>query len=98
MIKFYYLATATMPDLSFDCSLRWFWAFFMVMCLRLAESIDWSLDLLVKVSFWTSSVEAMVSLVVLIREDLRYSISMEELLKSLADAVASLSIWLRCGE
>ena len=70
----------------------------MVMCLRLAESIDWSLDLLVKVSFWTSSVEAMVSLVVLIREDLRYSISMEELLKSLADAVASLSIWLRCGE
>ena len=70
----------------------------MVMCLRVDESIDWSLDLLVKVSFWTSSVEAMVSLVVLIREDLRYSISMEELLKSLADAVASLSIWLRCGE
>ena len=70
----------------------------MVMCLSLAESIDWSLDLLVNVSFWTSSVEAMVSLVVLIREDLRWSISMEELLKSLADAVASLSIWLRCGE
>ena len=70
----------------------------MVMCLRVDESIDWSLDLLVRDSFWTSSVEAIVSLVVLIREDLRWSISMEVLLKSLADAVASLSIWLRCGE